>query len=271
MKIGRYTPSDLSLNRIMLALKTRLDEIPHSISWNTGDQSRVNRNRLIKYHNIHAGKRCFIVANGPSLTRMNLDLLRNEITFGMNRIYLHFANSNFRPKYYLTVNELILEQYAMDISKLEMPKFLNWNRRSYFNLSDSSINFIKSRMVLNDSFEGDITKPVVVGGTVTFVALQLAYYMGFSQAILIGLDHSYVEKGVPSATVTRKETRDQSHFHPDYFPKGSKWQLPDLLRSEIDYHLAKEYYKSNGREILDATPEGKCPVFDRVEYQSLFH
>jgi hypothetical protein len=165
---------------------------------------------------------------------------------------------------------LILEQFSSDIEQLEMIKFLNWNRRSFYGINNTRIYYLKSRMVINDLFESDITKPIVVGGTVTFVTLQIAYYMGFTKVILVGLDHNYVDKGVPSKTVVRKEKLDQSHFHPDYFPKGYKWQLPDLLRSEIDYELALKQYQVDDRKILDATIGGKCQVFDKVDYLSLF-
>ena len=77
------------------------------------------------------------------------------------------------------------------------------------------------------------------------------------------------KKGKPSETETRAGEQDQSHFHPQYFPKGSKWQLPDLLRSEIDFSLARKAFEADGRKILDATIDGKCPVFERIEYSTL--
>ena len=61
-----------------------------------------------------------------------------------------------------------------------------------------------------------------------------------------------------------------SHFHPNYFPKGSKWQLPDLLRSEIAYRIARRAFEDNGREIVDATVGGNCPIFEKVDYLSFF-
>jgi hypothetical protein len=269
-KIGRYSLSEISFTRIAHAILTRIKEVSHSYAWNFDRVAKENRERILQLKGIHTGRRGFILANGPSLAKMNLELLANEITFGVNRIYLNFVNSNFHPTYYIAMNELILEQFSKDIAKLAMPKFLNWNRRSFFNSTDPSIYYIKSRMVINDYFEIDITHSLVTGGTVTFVALQIAYYMGFKEIYIIGLDHSYVEKGEPSKSVIRKEIRDQSHFHPDYFPKGYKWQLPDLLRSEIDYRLALASYVKSSRNIFDATLDGKCDIFPKVDYLSLF-
>lgn len=270
IKLGRYALSEISSRRLWSALKVRLAEVPYSVAWNILTEARLNRERIRKFDGIHKGRRCFIVANGPSLKNTNLDLLANEITFGLNRIYLHFTETTFRPAYYVAVNELILEQFSNEIASLEMPKFLNWNRRSFFDGNDPSVFFLKSKMVINDSFQYDLTRPLVVGGTVTFVALQLAYYMGFQKVILVGLDHSYVDKGTPSETERRTAERDESHFHPSYFPKGMKWQLPDLLRSEVDYVIARRAFEEAGREILDATVGGNCPVFEKIDYLSLF-
>ncbi len=46
--------------------------------------------KLRKLYNIHSGKRCFIIGNGPSLKSEDLDKLRDEISFASNGIYLIF-------------------------------------------------------------------------------------------------------------------------------------------------------------------------------------
>jgi len=269
-KPSRFKLSQISLNRVLSAVNVRIRDVSHAFSWKFEPFAHENRNRIARYRGIHAGERCFIVANGPSLRKTNLDLLTNEKTFGLNRIYLNFKESSFRPTYYAAFNELILEQFSAEISSLAMPKFLNWNRRSCFDIHDPHIVFLKSNMVMNDFFQTNLVNPFVVGATVTFAAIQIAYYMGFQQVILVGLDHKYSEKGTPNQTETRSAARDESHFHPDYFPKGVRWQLPDLLRSEYDFQIARETFEKNGREILDATVDGHCPIFKKVEYLSLF-
>jgi len=269
-KIKRFKVSEISPKRLLGGITRRINEIPHDLIWQYHPFSQKNKERINKYKNIHLGERCFIVANGPSLKLTNLDLLKNEYSFGLNRIYLNFENSTFRPTYFLAINELVLEQFAKDISQLDMPKFLNWNRRSFYNLLDPKTIFLKSKMVIEDSFQFDLTKPLVFGATVTFVAIQLAYYMGFQKVIIIGLDHNYKEKGEPSKTETRFSDKDESHFHSNYFPKGIKWQLPDLLRSEIEFDISRKVFEKDGREILDATIGGKCTIFNKIDYLSLF-
>ncbi len=269
-RFNRFTRKEITPERIQKALTTRFSEIPHTLSWFLSARAQKNRELIRSVKNRHIGERCFIVANGPSLRKTDLDRLQGEVTFGLNRIYLGFNESQFRPTYMVVMNELILDQCAGEISQLNLPLFINWNRHSLFSPSDENTIFLKSKMVLVDSFQKDLTKPLIVGATVTFVALQLAFYMGFSQVILVGLDHNYGATGTPSKAEIRTQDHDLDHFHHGYFPKGFVWQLPDLRRADLDFLLARKAYEAGGREILDATIDGNCQVFPKVEYTSLF-
>src|SRR4030065_2684504 len=69
-----------------------------------------SKHRLHQVENIHPHKRCFIIGNGPSLRQTDLNKLRGEFTFGLNRIYLLFSELGFSTTYLVSVNELVLEQ-----------------------------------------------------------------------------------------------------------------------------------------------------------------
>lgn len=268
--IKRLDSSEITFSRFKDALQRRITDIPDSIAWASLD-GREYRERLLLLRDKHQGQRCFIMGNGPSLAKMDLSPLHDEITFGLNRIYLLFEKINFLPSYYVCVNELVLKQFANEIRALPMPKFLNWNCRHIFARSDPTTHFVKMKLGLADKMQGDATKPIYGGGTVTFAALQLAFFMGFETVILIGVDHRFVDRGVPNQITLRISARDENHFHPNYFPPGSKWQLPDLRRSEIAYAIARTEFEKNGRRILDSTVDGQCQVFEKVEFTSLFH
>ena len=53
---------------------------------------RASMDRLQAFKDIHKGKRAFIIGNGPSLKQTDLTKLKNEFTFGLNRIYLCFLS-----------------------------------------------------------------------------------------------------------------------------------------------------------------------------------
>ena len=120
-----------------------------------------------------------------------------------------------------------------------------------------------------DHFTRDARRHLWPGATVTYVAMQLAYHLGFRQVILVGVDHSFTTQGRPHEAVV-SHGDDPNHFSPQYFGKGFRWQLPDLETSEIAYRLARRAFEADGREILDATVGGRLTVFPKVEYLSLF-
>ncbi len=271
MKVNRFKFSELSVGRLLEAVIRRVVDLPHMIAWRTGvGLAEENRKALRHFRDKHLGERCFIMANGPSLAKIDHSKLQCETTFGLNRIYLMADVLEFLPTYYVCINELILDQFQHEITRLTMPKFVNWNSRRYFTVEKEDTFFLRTRLNLKDAFWPNIENPISSGGTVTYAALQIAYYMGFDQVIIVGLDHNYQEKGTPNRAVVRGADKDVDHFHPEYFPKGSVWQPPDLLRSELAYGLAREAYEKSGRQIIDATRGGKCEIFEKTGLERVF-
>ena len=223
---------------------------------------------LAEMKNRHRGRRGFIIGNGPSLRKTDLSRLRNEITFGMNRIYLLFDEIGFPTTYYLAVNTLVIEQCAAEIRNLSIPKFVTWRGRKWLK-DDPDVVFLDTDYTGPDSFSRDVTGRVFEGSTVTYVALQLAYHLGLEEVILIGVDHSFKTTGAPNVTVTSSGD-DPDHFSPEYFGKGFRWQLPDLRASERAYSRAKRAFEADGRRIFDATIGGNLEVFPKVSYDQLF-
>lgn len=240
----------------------------HQVAALLDGRLRESQRRLGEMRDIHRGSRCFIIGNGPSLSRMDLSPLRGEITFGMNRIYLLFPELGFATTYFLAVNTLVIEQCTADIRALDMPKFITWRGRRWLR-DDPQVLFIDTDYTNPATFSRNVTGRVFEGSTVTYVAMQLAYHMGFEEAILIGVDHSFKTEGQPNVTVVSTGS-DQDHFAPDYFGKGFRWQLPDLEASERAYRLARQTFEADGRRILDATVDGKLAVFPKTSYDGLF-
>lgn len=222
---------------------------------------------LREYKDRHRGERCFILGNGPSLNRTDLSLLRGEKTFGTNRVYLIPKEAQYSPTYYTAVNKLVIEQCAKEIIQyVKCPKFISYDARQW--LKDNlEIIYMLSRD--GPKFYRDVSRGVWQGATVTYVCMQLAYYMGFKQVILIGVDHFYGINGRPHETVV-SQSHDKNHFSNGYFGPGFRWQLPDLSQSESAYQLADKYFRDDGRQIIDATIGGALKVFPKMEYLDLF-
>jgi len=275
--IKRFTPDPLwNAARAFYDFLTRLPDLGPAYlhPWR-----RESMHRLAELKDIHRGQRGFIIGNGPSLRQTDLTKLRGEYTFGMNRIYILFPELGFTTTYFLSINDLVIEQCAGEIMALPMPKFLTWRSHRFFKshqpsaISHQPSSFIPPTFLYTTytgpKFARNAAGRLWEGATVTYVALQLAFHMGFERVILIGVDHSFVSKGEANKTIT-SQGDDPNHFAPNYFGKGFRWQLPDLDTSERAYRMAKKAYEADGRQVLDATVGGRLTVFPKVDYASLF-
>lgn len=218
------------------------------------------------YHNRHYGERCVLVCNGPSLNRMDLRFLRRETVIGLNKIYLGFHRFLFYPRYYVAVNEKVVEQSVAEINRLNCVKFIS-DRFTQGVRRDALTNIIRTKAFSNE-FSEDITQGVQEGYTVTYAALQIAFYLGFHEVVIIGMDHRFDYSGSPNQEKTL-EGDDPNHFSPNYF-KGQKWDNPDLVNSEKYYRIADQVYRRNGRKIVDATMNGACTVFEKIDCRKIF-
>ncbi len=228
---------------------------------------RASNQRLAGLKNSQRGKRAFILGNGPSLSRTDIGKLNNEFTFGMNRVFLAFSDWGFSTSYFVCVNDLVIEQSVPEIAALNMPKFLSWRSRRFIKPDRQTI-FLNSTYE-RPVFARDASSRLWEGATVTYVALQLAFHLGFDPVILIGVDHTFTSQGKPNTTVV-SQGEDTDHFDPRYFGQGFRWQLPDLKVSERAYRMARKAFEADGRQVLDATIGGQLTVFPKVEYNSLF-
>lgn len=222
----------------------------------------MHSHRLRRFKEIHKGKSCIIIGNGPSLNAMDLAPLRTCYTFGLNKIYLIRDRVDLDLTYHVSVNPLVIEQSVEEFEALQCPTFLSYRAARRMLKSKDHIYYL---MTDGETFQKDITRELDEGYTVTYVAMQIAYYMGFSRVFLIGVDHNFTASGAPNEKQVL-QGQDQNHFHPDYF--GNKeWHLPDLEGSELAYLAARFHYKRDGRAIYDATVGGKLQVFPKVSYE----
>ncbi|MFQ5615937.1 MAG: 6-hydroxymethylpterin diphosphokinase MptE-like protein [Anaerolineales bacterium] len=270
--LKRLTPSPL----LTLARETR-DGLQRAGEWPAAafhPWRRESIQKLAALKDIHRGERCFIIGNGPSLKQTDISKLRNEYTFGMNRIYLAFDDWGFPTHFLVSVNSLVIEQCAEDFLGLDVSMFFSWRSRKHFTqlpnyqLPITNLHFLHTTYT-GPKFAQDARGRLWEGATVTYVCLQLAFHLGFETTILIGVDHSFVTKGKPNTTIV-SQGDDPNHFAANYFGKGFRWQLPDLGTSEVGYLMARQAYETAGRRVLDATIEGKLDVFEKVKYESLF-
>ena len=248
-----------------LLYRDRIQPTLERLTYENDPRGRRSLGTLRDFRNRYLGRRCFIIGNGPSLNSMDLSPLRNEFTFALNRGYLLTERMGAPASFLVTVNPYVVEQFAPEIVKAPSPTFVSWRSKRWVPAS-ADVTFLRRARLF--TFASDMTRGAWEGATVTYVALELAFHMGFSDVILIGVDHSFATEGPANKLVTSSGS-DPNHFDASYFGAGVKWQLPDLEVSELAYRLALAAYAADGRRIRDATLNGKLTVFPKVSYEDL--
>lgn len=237
-------------------------------------ENRSVCDEMKQYKNIHKGQRCFIIGTGPSLTVEDLEKLKGEVTFASNRIFEIYSQTDWRPTYYMNQDYQLICKYVDEIKALDVQrKFMPIEAKRHFEDAIDISYFVlryKEYYPKDADFSTHLDKYMGQGFTVTYGAIQMAYYMGFSEVYLLGIDHNYSislnEKGVP---VLNEGTQD-------YF-KGSKasnkgLNLPRVVESTVAYMTAEKFAdKHRDFVVYNSTRGGKLEAFKRVNLDSMLN
>ena len=219
--------------------------------------------RLAQLRDAHAGETCVVIGNGPSMRGFDLAQLEGAPAFCLNRGYLMWLEQGRKPDFLVVVNRLVIEQFADEMQKMRVLTFAPWLERDHFDTSDRNLVLFEERW--DKAFMIDARQGLASLATVTNTTLQLAWHMGFSTIVLIGVDHYFAaaSRGQPHQMVVQTDD-DVDHFRPDYFGPGTRWHLPDLELSEYGYQLARRTFERDGRRIVNATPDSRLEIFERA-------
>jgi hypothetical protein len=236
-----------------------------------------NERNIIKYKYSAKGKRVFIIGNGPSLNKLDLTKLKGEVTIGVNSIFLAEEKMGFVPTHYVVEDNFVAEDRAEQISAYKGSQKWFGNYLRYCLHDDPDVNWMNVRMKYDNYpnfpyFSHNFARQAWTGGSVTYVCMQLAYYLGASEVILIGFDHNYIvpeSAEVEGMAITSTED-DPNHFDPSYFGKGYRWHDPVVDRMEEGYKKAARMFKNEGKRMVNATAGGKLECLPRIDFETLF-
>lgn len=219
---------------------------------------------LEDFKDIHKDQRAFIVCNGPSLNDIDVSKLKGKITFGLNRGYL---KTDLDIKYLVVIAIPVMEQWGDEILNVRCDT-LFCNR-----LDANHVCKMKFGGV-GRIFQKDLTKPMYRGNTVTYVAMQLAYWMGCNPVYCVGLDHGFVYDNTKNTNEGRKLINvgeDLNHFDPNYFGIGAKWLPYEPHAVERAFSLARDAYFNSGREIYNCSTRTNLSekILPRKDFNSI--
>jgi hypothetical protein len=229
--------------------------------------SIVRKNeKLLLCKNRHCGKRCFIIATGPSLTNEDLDLLKDEYTFGMNSLCLS-EGAAFTPTYFGIQDHLVYAKVSGALMRdVYEPRtvFVSNRIKSRFKINPEWNVFTLNTAyhaydrwfnnVYNSKFSDNCSRMVYDGFTITYSLMQIAAYMGFKEIYLIGADSNY--------------PKDGKRYFIDHGIADSTLESA-FERMNSAYVIARRYAEENGICIKNATRGGKLEVFERVALEDI--
>tara|TARA_B100001093_G_C26860251_1_gene1029774 strand:+ start:7621 stop:8523 length:903 start_codon:yes stop_codon:yes gene_type:complete len=281
----RFAKANLSFtNHPIIGFKKKILPVLHEAG---GDKSRLRA-----LYNNHQGKRCFVLGNGPSLKKMDLNLLKDDIVIGSNGVYKLFEDFYFRPSYLVFQDGLTIAKKAEEINALKgIPKLVALHashlikrdtNTTFFYLSDhlgwheispDNKNIIRENL---PQFSNNFSSVVSNLGNVSHTALQLAYFLGCDPIYIIGCDHShgelckYFPPGHIKITNENFHIFQQNHFTKNYYKLGDYIGVPLYDLETQGYKTAMNYLKNNNRKLINAGKSCNLDFIPSIDFKSLF-
>lgn len=237
----------------------------HTMALTPDDRALVQSNARFK--NLHSGRRCFVIGNGPSLQREDLTPLAGEITFVMNGFFDNPILSDWKPTYHCLSDPA----YFNGAEPTEMLRrgavreegttffaplhFRDDIERGGLIPSDFA-RYILFRGELKDAppREIDLTSFVPSVWSVSELCIMIAMFMGCSPVYLLGLDHDWLAH--------RREYADWQKY-------SYKFIIEFQHKLWCGYENLADLAKRTRTEILNATEGSFLDVFPTAVYRSL--
>lgn len=236
----------------------------------------------------HDGERCFVVGNGPSLNQIDMTLLKDEVTFGSNRVFLGFEKWGYEFTYWGIEDRLQVEEYLgeyQDGLSDSITKFVPFDYAEYArfeNVTYFPLMYGNGRVFPDGvSFPAFSHRPGMLyhGFTITYSLIELAALMGFREIYLIGVDHNYglgakklsmTRSGGDNNTWSAADAGVATHFDTRYTTQDKKFVKPRPVNAEVAYACSRQWCDIQGVKIRNATPGSHLDVYDKVQFESLF-
>ncbi|MDU1891729.1 MAG: 6-hydroxymethylpterin diphosphokinase MptE-like protein [Dysgonomonas sp.] len=220
-----------------------------------------NRKRLQSFKNKHQGKRCFIIGNGPSLNYTDLEHLKDDVVMVSNSFIKVLDKLSYTPTYYFAQDASVVKdniQYIRETNNITRFIYSYYNKRYH---AKGTINYTTKKQMVG--FSDDIVKGVYGGWTVTYSMIQFAVYMGFSEIYLLGVDFNYAKDNT--------EINSDCYFDNKLYNPNRHYALPKTDISFAAFAKSREYCEKHGISIFNATRGGKLEIFERIDFDKLFH
>ena len=189
------------------------------------------------FKHIHEGKRLFILASGPSLSSIDVSRLERKIVMGMNRSFLTFPQTH----YHCVMDHRLFELYEKELR--ETRYLITLQGRPWG---------IPLELLGSEGFSWDLEKGVYSGYTISFMALQMAVYMGFKEIFFLGLD--------------LKHEGPKTHFFGTDF-HSQKHETTEFPKMEKMLTHAADVLRDSDVQVFNCSPVSTLTCFPKMSYE----
>jgi hypothetical protein len=246
------------------------------------DPLDLNTQVLLALRQRYAGRRCFVIGNGPSLRPEDLDRIHahGDLSIASNRIFLIFNRTEWRPTLGVLEDMAIARGSGQELDRhfagnLVYADYLAEHLAPAAQLASFRLVSRVQPPAL-PAFSDDFIGGVHGGATITYTALQLAAWLGVSEVYLLGVDFNYrVNDAHPSTEFAGLQVYsgagERNHFAEGYIKPGEVVFAPDMEAMLCAFRAAQDKAVASDRfKIFNATRGGCLEVFPRVDFDGLF-
>jgi hypothetical protein len=232
--------------------------------------------------NRHAGQRCFILGNGPSVKQIDLSYLRGETVFSVSNGYLHKGYATMAPAYHcvpqitygrMTEAQVVSWFREMDQRIGQAELFLSETEAALVHqhglFLDRKVHYLAFRSSFDDYDNNriiDLVEPVPRVESVPVMALMIAMYLGFKEIVLVGVDHDHFKTGRYLYAFEPQVQKGK-----DYAVGGNGEVLisrhddfQSLARLWRQYRVIRKIAMANGVSIVNASHSSELDEFTRT-------
>jgi len=236
----------------------------------------------------HRNTRIFILCNGPSVRKQNINPLKDELVISVSSGYLHPDYAEIAPRYHclpqityglMTRADVVawfremhdrLGKATLILSETEEPLV-----REEGLFPGRDVRYVELKAHFADLPAGaipDLTTTIPRVQSVPILALMLAMYMGGNKLYLLGTDHDHFRSGEYRYFYEPTALRGKDFSVDENGRLRGGWfeELSGLTALWSQYRSIKEIAARNNIAIFNATHGGELDEFPRVQFEKAF-
>lgn len=222
-----------------------------------------------KYKDLHKNDRCFILATGPSISKLEsyqIDLLKKELVLAVNSFYKIELTESITPDYYVLLDDLYWKDWSYVFSDIEKkynskaPVFItDFRSKPFLKRYNKKLNsiFLYAKKYPVNYIDSDLSKNMFIGMNVVATSILSAIYFGVKEIYLIGADYNaFCSQGKGHAYDDDDEL-SQSNYNLSFYLKFY------AIGTEFHYLIAK-YARKKGVKIINLNPDSLLDAYPKM-------